>query len=110
MNDHIYKGNQALKNGDIDGARAEYAEALKDSDLQVQRIARNRLLELISETLYGSKASRLYHRENCPARNVTFRKNFMTFRDWRDAESRGYAPCPHCKPRRSDPQDLLKRK
>lgn len=72
MNEHIRQGNEALTSGDRDRAASEFYEALVDPDPVVQRIAKNRLMEIFPETVFASTHSygKLYHRENCAARNV----------------------------------------
>ena len=45
MNEHIRRGNQALKSGDLDGAQTAFIDALDDPDPLSQRIARNRLYD-----------------------------------------------------------------
>ena len=102
MNIHIKLGNDALRVGDTQTAVSEFLLALDDENVLVQRIARNRLFELHPEQVYGSTHSyqQLYHRPNCPAKNVTWKNHLIWFKDWRRAEEAGYHPCKNCKPLR----------
>lgn len=106
MNEHIRQGNEALKNGDRDRAATEFYEALADPDPLVQRIARNRLMELFPETVFASTHSfqQLYHRPNCTAKNVIEARHIVWFRDWTEAEDAGRVPCHVCKPMRVEPR------
>jgi len=65
-----------------------------------QRIARNRLLELFPEIVYASTHGRLYHRLNCPAKNIMYPRRYKEFKDWDEAERAGFEACPQCKPPR----------
>lgn len=100
MNQHIEIGLSALDRGDTQEAVKAFTYAASDPDPLVQRIARNKLYDLHPETVYASTHSwkRLYHRENCPAKNVTWRSHIVRFRDWREAESCGFVPCSNCRP------------
>jgi hypothetical protein len=51
MNEHIRKGNEAIVKGDLQTAKAEFHLALADPNSLTQRIAKNRLRELVSTTL-----------------------------------------------------------
>lgn len=105
MNDHIRRGNEALRQGDQDTAKIEFYEALADPDELVQRIARNRLMELFPESVFASTHSfqSLYHRPNCTAKNVIQPRHIVHFRDWQEAERAGHVPCTTCKPPRLKP-------
>ena len=102
MNEHIKRGNEALAQGDQETAKVEFYEALADQDELVQRIARNRLMELFPETVFASTHSfqKLYHRPNCTAKNVIQSRHIVHFKDWQEAERAGRVPCPTCKPPR----------
>jgi hypothetical protein len=106
MNEHIRRGNDALKTGDLETAKTEFYEALADPDALTQRIARNRLIELFPESVFASTHSfqQLYHRPNCSAKNIIVAKHIMWFRDWQEAESTGRKPCSVCKPPRLVPK------
>ena len=104
MNEHIKKGNAAVQSGDLEKAKSEFYLALEDPSGLTQRIAKNRLLELFPETVYASSHSTLYHRPNCPAKNIMYRSRFVEFRDWSEAERAGYLPCGQCKPPRVRPE------
>ncbi len=105
MNEHIRQGNTALKAGDATRAATEFYEALADPDPLVQRIARNRLMELFPETVFASTHSyqKLYHRPNCAAKNVIEARHVVWFPDWRGAEAAGRVPCHMCRPIREEP-------
>jgi hypothetical protein len=106
MNKHIQLGNEAISNGDLETAKSEFYEALADSHSLVQRIARNRLMELFPENVYASTHSHqeLYHRMNCSAKNVIQKRHIVHFKDWGEAEAAGYAPCHMCKPAKIKPK------
>lgn len=103
MNDHIRQGNEAILQGNRDLAAAEFYLALEDPDQLVQRIARNRLMELFPETVYATTHAGHYHRPNCPAKFATFANRIVWFKDWVEAERNGYKPCPSCRPPRVTP-------
>ena len=105
MNPHVQAGNEALGRGDHDTANEEFLKALDDPDPLVQRIARNRLYELNPEQVYASTHSYqgLYHRRNCPAKNVIWNSHIIWYRDWREAEECGRQPCSMCRPARVIP-------
>lgn len=98
MNEHIRRGLEAIQKGDHDTAATEFYEALNDPNKIVQRIAQNKLLDLFPENVYASTHSNLYHRLNCPAKNVTPSWHIVRFRDWKDAKEAGKVPCNMCKP------------
>lgn len=103
-NEHIRRGNEAISRGDLEEAKQEFYEALDDPAPIVQRIARNRLMELFPSTVYASTHSNLYHRENCIATtHGILRSHLIELRDWEDAEASGYQPCPSCRPPRLKP-------
>ena len=104
MNEHIKKGNEALKCGDLETAKVEFYEALADPDEVTQRIAHNRLYELFPQTVYGSSVSKLYHRSECAAKKAIWFKHLVTFKDWQEAEFNGYTPCHMCTPPRVQPR------
>lgn len=106
MNEHIQKAKDALRMGDRGTAEVEFRLALEDPDPSVKRIAQNYLTDLSPEEVYGSDWSNLYHRRQCPATGATYQQNFVTFRDWEDAESKGCSRCPQCKPRRPQSRRL----
>ena len=110
MNSNILAGNDALRNGDLSGATEQFLLAAEDDDPLVRRIARNRLYEIHPEEVYASTHSyqALYHRQRCPAKNVTRRHHIIWFKNWRDAEAAGFQPCGQCKPLRVVP-DLASR-
>jgi hypothetical protein len=105
MNDHIKRGNEALRQGDTETAKVEFYLALDDPNPITQRIANNRLLELFPETVYVSTHSRLYHRLNCPAKNIMHRGRYKEFKDWDEAERAGFEACPQCRPSRILPSE-----
>ena len=109
MNEHIKRGNEAIFQNDRDTAILEYYEALSDPDELVQRIARNRLRELTPDVVFASSSSNLYHRPECSAKQAIWRNHLITFRDWREAESSGYAGCPNCNPSRPGSQPVPRR-
>jgi hypothetical protein len=109
MNRHISRGNEAFDSGDLDRAIREFCKALDDPDKLVQRIARNRLRELSPDVVYGSSSSKLYHWPDCPAKQAIWRSHPLTFKNWREAESAGYAGCPTCNPPRSGSRSIRAR-
>jgi hypothetical protein len=99
--------NEANKRGDLEEAKREFYEALADPDPLVQRIARNRLMELFPSTVYASTHSTLYHRANCIATtHGIMRSHIIELRDWVEAEASGYQPCEHCRPPRIRPRQV----
>lgn len=102
MNEHIRIANAAMVRGDRDTAISEYYEVLDDPDIDEldRRIAVHRLMELLPDTVSASSSSNLYHRFTCPASRAIWRKNRLTFTDWREAESAGYVRCHICNPPR----------
>lgn len=100
MNPHIARGNKAIGDSDLTTASEEFLRALDDPDPLIQRIARNRLYDIHGEAVYGSTHSYkgLYHRPSCAAKNVIWRNHIVWFRDWRDAETKGFGPCQQCRP------------
>ncbi len=101
MNEHVERGNSAILRGEDDLAIGEFYLALEDSDPITQRIARNRLIELCPDRVFGSSHAFLYHRESCPAKNmISPRSRIVWFRDWKAAEAAGYTRCNQCRPTR----------
>ena len=95
MNPHIARGNDALRRGDLTSASMHFSEVIDHPDPLIRRIARHRLYDIHPESVYGSTHSYqlLYHRPNCPAKNVIWKNHLVWFQDWEDAESKGYRPC-----------------
>ena len=77
----------------------EFLLALDDqtSNEDHKRIAHNRLTELQPAAVYGTSTG-LYHKLDCPAKNITYSRNYVSLAHWRAAEARGYRPCGQCKP------------
>lgn len=98
MNEHIIKGNEALKLKDKNTAIEEFLQALDDKNPIVHRIAENRLNELVPCAVYGSSHSNLYHRVECPGKKAIYNHHLIQFKDWKQAEIAGYSQCPTCKP------------
>ena len=100
MNDHIRRGNEAMKNGDYRTALREYNAALEDPNEEVKQIANNRLqeIELDLTPVWTAAFGRYYHRKSCTAENVTNRSYEPKHWYWFHALSRGYDPCPMCHP------------
>lgn len=98
MNAHIRRGNEAVVSGDRDRAILEYYEALEDVDPFTQRIARNRLTELLPDAVFGSTSSGRYHRARCNATPRIWRNHTVRFHDWHEAAAAGYIACLVCQP------------
>lgn len=105
MNEHVRRGNQAVVSGDRDLAILEYYEALEDDDPLVQRIAKNRLAELVPDAVFGSTSSRRYHRVRCSATPRIWRNHTVRFKDRHEAEAAGYVGCLVCQP----PKTIVKK-
>jgi methylphosphotriester-DNA--protein-cysteine methyltransferase len=89
-----------MRTGDIETAKTEFCLAFDDPDPYVQRIARNRVMELFPEQVFVSTHGDLYHRPNCPAKNIIRHKRLKWFAGWNEAERADFTPCGQCKPPR----------
>lgn len=101
MNEHIQRGNDAMRSGDYLTAMGAYRAALEDPDAKVRDIAQNRLddIELDLKPVWTAGFSHCYHAKlDCPARNLTNNHFELTYWYWFHALCREYEPCPICKP------------
>lgn len=103
VNEHIRRGNEAMRKGDYRTAVVEYNAALEDPNEKVKQIATNRLqeIELDLAPVWTAGFSCCYHKDSsppCPARNATNQYFELKYWYWFHALCRGYDPCPICHP------------